>query len=155
MLRSSSTRWWASRFCGCVPRACGSASRQRGLRTRRSSQIGQNHHWARAANRVCAREHARLVALPAGKFSAIETQERTNAIEQDALEGLRRLDSRTRLQKNFIAWREYEVKLDVWVLEQLELGDDAAVALGIQRIRSAREYSRRLARRLSAKTCGG
>jgi len=43
----------------------------------------------------------------------------------------------------------------VWVLEQLELGDDAAVALGIQRMRSAREYSRRLARRLSAKTCGG
>jgi hypothetical protein len=117
--------------------------------------IGQNHRWARVANRICAREHARLVALPAGQFSVIETQERTNAIEQDALEALRRLDSRTRPQKNFIAWREYEVKLDVWVLEQLQLGDDAAVALGAQRIRSAREYSRRLARRLGAKTCAG
>jgi hypothetical protein len=116
--------------------------------------IGQSHRWARAANRVCAREHARLAALPAG-LGAVETQRRTNAIEQHALEAFGRLDSRTRSEKNFIAWREYEVKLDEWVLEQLELGDDAAVAVGTRRIRSAREYSRRQARRLGAKICAG
>src|SRR5207247_131763 len=44
----------------------------------------QTHRWARKADRVCAREQARLVALPDG-LSPFEEQERANAVERDAL----------------------------------------------------------------------
>ena len=107
--------------------------------------IGQNHRWAAAANRICAREQARLARQPTGDF------EQTTLIDEDARAELNRLDSRTRLQKNFVAWREYEVKLEVWIVGQLQTG--GSVALGIERLRSAREYSRKLARRLGAKAC--
>jgi hypothetical protein len=115
--------------------------------------IGQNRHWTAAANRVCAREQARLAALPVRRLGPIEGFERTTLIEEDALAELKRLNPRTPLQKNFVAWREYEVKLDVWVIGQLASGDQAGVTLGKNRISWARNYSRALARRLGAKTC--
>jgi hypothetical protein len=112
---------------------------------------GQNHRWAHGANRVCAREQARLEALSVGQLGSVEFQERTTLIEEDALDGLKRLDSWTHSQKNYIAWREYEVKLDVWIVEELQAG--RSVRLGLDRLGPAREYSRKLARRLGAKTC--
>ena len=115
--------------------------------------IRQNRRWAAAANPVCAREHARIAELRAGLLSPLDEQLRMSAIEQDVLSELERVDSRTRLQKNFIAWREYEVKLDVWVLSALERRDRASVELGRRRIRWARGYSRKLARYLGAKAC--
>jgi hypothetical protein len=115
--------------------------------------LGQNHRWAGRANLVCAREHARLTALPALRLGPIATQTRTNVIEQGALTGLRRLGPRSRPQKLFVAWREYELKLDVWVLDRLEVGDSASADLGAERIRSAHEHSHKLAGRLGAKTC--
>jgi len=51
--------------------------------------LGQNHRWAGRANLVCAREHARLTALPALRLGPIATLTRTNVIEQEALTGLR------------------------------------------------------------------
>jgi hypothetical protein len=113
--------------------------------------IGQNHRWAREANRVCAREQARLTALSVRDLGTVLTQERTTLIEEDMLAELKRLDSRTRLQKNYVAWREYEVKLDVWIVGELAGG--RIIRLGLKRLRSAQEYSRKLARRLGAKTC--
>jgi hypothetical protein len=115
--------------------------------------IGQNRHWARGANRVCGREQARLEAMPAGRLDELTTWEHTTLIEEDALAGFKRLKPRSRLQKNFVAWREYEVKLDVWVVGELTTGDYGSISVGTKRIRSAREYSRKLARRLGAKTC--
>jgi hypothetical protein len=115
--------------------------------------IGQNHRWAGQANLVCAHEHTRLATLPVRRLGPITTQMRTNVIEQEALTALRRLGPRSRLQKLFVAWREYELELDVWVLGRLEAGDYGGVALGTKRIRSAREYSSKLAGRLGAKTC--
>jgi len=44
-----------------------------------------------------------------------------------------------------------EVKLEVWILGELQAGNDAS--LGVQRLHSAQTYSRKLARRLGAKTC--
>jgi hypothetical protein len=105
--------------------------------------IGRNHRWAHGANRVCAHEQGRLASLP--------QLERATLIEEDALAELKRLDSRTRAQKNYIAWREYEVKLEVWIVGQLQAGRDAA--LGLERLHSAQAYSRNLARRLGARTC--
>lgn len=113
--------------------------------------IGQNHRWARAANRICAREQARLAALPTGELVSVEARGRTAEIEETALDGLRRLDSRTRAQRNYVAWREYEVKLEVWIVGELQSGADPSI--GVERLRSAQTYSRKLARRLGAKTC--
>ena len=113
--------------------------------------IGQNHRWARGADRVCAREQAGLAALSVGQLGSVEFQERTTLIEEDALGGLKRLDSRTRAQKNYVAWREYEVKLQVWIVGELMAGRSAAV--GLERLSSAQEFSRKLARRLGARTC--
>ena len=115
--------------------------------------IRQNHRWARRANVVCAREHDRTAALPVRLLGPIGTQMRTNMIEQDALAELQRLGPRSRLQKLFVAWRKYELELDVWVVGRLEAGDSAGVALGTKRLRSASEQSRKLAGRLGAKTC--
>ena len=78
-------------------------------------------------------------------------EERRTAIAEDALSALKRLDSRTVAEQNYIAWREYEVKLEVWILGELQAGNDAS--LGVQRLHSAQTYSRKLARRLGAKTC--
>ena len=114
---------------------------------------GQNHRWSRAANRVCAREHARLAALPARRLGPVVAFERRTLIEEDALAGLKRLDSRTHVQKNYVAWREYEVKLDVWVVGELARGDRARAALGMKRLDVAREYLRRTGRRLGARAC--
>jgi hypothetical protein len=113
--------------------------------------IGQNHRWARQANRVCAREQARLAALSVRQHESVEAQERRTLIEEDALDGLERLDSRTRLQKNYVAWREYEVKLDVWIAGEQAAG--RSIRLGLERLNSAQEYSRKLALPLGAKTC--
>jgi hypothetical protein len=114
--------------------------------------IGQNHRWARQANRVCARERTSLAALSMRQVGSVHAWERTTLIEENALAQLKRLDSRTRLQKNYVAWREYEVKLDVWIVG--ELVADRSARLGLQRLDSAQAYSRKLARRLGAKTCG-
>jgi hypothetical protein len=115
--------------------------------------IGQNHRWARAANRVCAREHARIAALRARPLGPLEAQERRTLIDEDSLSALRGLHPRTPLQKNYVAWREYEVKLDVWIVGELQTGGRASVADGIERLNSARDESRKLARRLGARSC--
>jgi hypothetical protein len=113
--------------------------------------IGQNHRWARAANRICSRGHASLAALPR-ELGSVEDEERRTLIAEDALAALKRLDSRTSLQRNYVAWGEYEVKLDVWIVGELQGG--RSVSLGLERLRSAEKYSRKLARRLGAKSCG-
>src|SRR5437773_6146823 len=114
----------------------------------------QTHRWARKADRVCAREQARLVALPDG-LSPFEEQERANAVERDALVALDRLFPRTRLEKNFVAWRRYDLELDVWLLGRVADGDRAAIAVAVERRRTARENTRKLADRLGAKACAG
>jgi hypothetical protein len=111
--------------------------------------IGQNHRWARAADRVCAREHASLAALP--ERGSLEALARQTLVAEAAVAALARLDSRTRAQRNYIAWREYEVKLEVWIVGELQSGNDPSV--GVARLHSAKAYSRKLARRLGAKTC--
>jgi hypothetical protein len=113
--------------------------------------IGQTHRWARGANRVCAREQARLDARQ--RLGAYEAQRRANAIERDALTALGRLPARTRLEKQFMAWRRYELELDGWLLDRIAAGDRAGVALGRQRARAARESIRALAERLGARAC--
>lgn len=110
--------------------------------------IGQNHRWARQANRICAREQARLAALPVGP---VEARQRTALIDEDALAAFKRLDSRTRRQRSYIAWREYEVKLEVWIAGELRSG--ANPTIGVERLHSAQAYSRKLARQLGARTC--
>ena len=112
--------------------------------------IGQNHRWARAADRVCAREQALLAALPP-QSDPVGTEERRTAIDEDALAAFNRLDSRGRAERNYIAWREYEVKLEAWIVGELQAGRDPS--LGVERLRSSQAYSRKLARRLGAKTC--
>jgi hypothetical protein len=113
----------------------------------------QNHRWAAGANRVCLRERARIAALPAPIRNPIGVQERRTLIEEDALAAFRKLDSRTSLQKNYIAWRVYEVKLDVWLVGRMSSGDRSGVTVGSQRLNSARDYVRKLARRLGAMAC--
>jgi hypothetical protein len=115
--------------------------------------IGQNHRWATDANHICLRERGRIAALPAPARNPIGVQERRAAIEEDALAAFHALDSSTRAQRNYIAWREYEVKLDVWLVGEMEAGDGGALAVGSQRLNSARDYLRKLARRLGAKRC--
>jgi hypothetical protein len=112
--------------------------------------IGENHRWARAANRVCAREHAALAALPF-ESDQLGAAERTTAIAENTLAALKRLDSRTRPERNYVAWREYEVKLQVWILGELQGRNDPS--LGVERLHSAEEHSRKLARSLGAKIC--
>ena len=112
----------------------------------------QMHRWARKADRVCAREQARLAALP-DVLSPFELQKRANAVERDALVGLDGLSARNRLEKNFVAWKRYDLELDVWRLGRIADRDRAAVAVAVERRRTAREYTRKLAERLGAKTC--
>jgi hypothetical protein len=57
------------------------------------------------------------------------------------------------VQQNYLAWREYEVGLDVWLIGELATGDRARVALGTKRLNAARGYLRRTARRLGARAC--
>jgi hypothetical protein len=115
--------------------------------------VRADRRWGAAANPICARELARIAALRPLRLSSVEGQFRLNAIEQDTVSELEHLGLRTRLQKNFLAWRAYEVELDVWILEPLERGDRASVELGRKRIRWARAYSRKLARQLRARAC--
>jgi hypothetical protein len=115
--------------------------------------IGQTHRWARGANVICAREHARLEALPVHRLGPFEAQKRANAIEREALTALGRLSARTRLEKQFMAWRRYELELDAWLLGRIAAGDRAGVALGRQRARTARESISNLAERLGARAC--
>ena len=115
--------------------------------------IGQTHRWARGANGICVRERARLDALPLQRLGAFEAQRRANAIERDALTALGRLPARTRLEKQFMAWRRYELELDAWLLGRIDAGDRAGVALGRERARTARESIRGLAARLGARAC--
>ncbi len=112
--------------------------------------IGQSHRWTRAADRVCAREQALLAAL-SPRSDPVGTEERRTAIDEDALAAFNRLDSRGRAERNYIAWRGYEVKLEVWILGELQAGRDPS--LGVERLRSSQAFSRKLARRLGAKTC--
>jgi hypothetical protein len=113
--------------------------------------IGQNHRWARGANRICARERARLATAPAHELGPLEAWDRRTVIDEDALSGLERLGSRTPAQRNYIAWREYDVKLEIWIVGELQSGRNPSV--GVKRLSSARAYSRKLARRLGAGTC--
>ena len=83
----------------------------------------------------------------------MERRLRANEIEREALVSLGRLPARTRLQKQFMAWRRYEVELEAWLAGRLEADDRAGVALGRSRLESARETSSRLARAIGAKVC--
>ena len=107
-----------------------------------------------AANRVCRREQARIAALPARSLGSLEAQKRVNVIEEDARSRSSSVFTPERLcRRNFVAWRGYEVKLDIWLLGRLEVGDRPAAVLGTQRIESAHAYSPTLARRISADSC--
>jgi hypothetical protein len=115
--------------------------------------IRQNHRWSARGNPICAAEHAQLGALRSRRLDPVERQLSRNAIDRTALVALGRLPARTRLQRQFLAWRRYEVELDGWLLGRLEARDLAGVALGRSRLASARETLRRLARWIGAKAC--
>src|SRR5436190_1210310 len=115
--------------------------------------IRENHRWAKRANPICAREHARLAALRDRQLDPIARQLRWNAIERDTLVALDGLKPRTRLQRNFIAWRRYELQLGVWLVGRLYARDDYWIPRGNKRLESARATSRRIARLIGAKTC--
>jgi hypothetical protein len=110
--------------------------------------IGQNHRWVRGANRACAHEQAQLATLRG--LGPIDLERKT-LLDEEAVAALKRLDSRTRAEKNYIAWREYEVKLEVWIAGERAAGRDAS--RGINALSSARESSRKRARWLGAKAC--
>jgi hypothetical protein len=113
----------------------------------------QTHRWARRADRVCARERARLETISVQRLGQYEAQRQANDIERNALVALDRLAPRTRLEKNFVAWKRYDLELDGWILGRIAENDRASLAVGAQRRRTARETTRELARRLGAKIC--
>ena len=115
--------------------------------------IRENHRWAKRANPICAREHARLAALRDRQLDPIVRQLRWNAIERDTLVALDSLKARTRLQRSFVAWRRYELQLGVWLVGRLYARDDYWIPRGDRRLESARATSRRIARLIGAKTC--
>jgi hypothetical protein len=111
--------------------------------------IVHKRHWAAKANRVCAREHARLARLHG--LEPDEQLRRRIPIERDALVGLGEIGGhRTPLESRLIEWRRYEVELDAWLL-----GSDGDPRLPAeQRHRAeARGHAQALARRLGASTC--
>jgi hypothetical protein len=57
------------------------------------------------------------------------------------------------VEKEFVAWRRYELELDGWLLGRIAADDRAGVALGRQRARTARESIHRIAERLGARAC--
>ncbi len=112
------------------------------------------HRWAASADGICAREQARIAALPTS-IGRLEAQRRANVVEQQALDALERLTpegQRTRLQRGFLAWKRYKLELDVWLVGALA-GHDSRVAGYAPRARSARDHLRGLAAALGAKTC--
>jgi len=113
------------------------------------------HRWAAAADRICAREHAGIAALPtnAGRY---ESRRRANLVEKQALDALENLTpegQRTRLQASFLAWKRYKLELDMWLLEGIARHDRTVAAAYEPKARSAREQYRRLAAGLGATTC--
>jgi len=115
--------------------------------------IRENHRWAAAANPICAREHTRLSALQDRQLDPSTGQLRWNAIERDTLVALDGVKGRTRLQRNFVAWRRYELELGVWLVGRLYARDDMWIARGNKRLESARATSRRIAGLIGAKAC--
>jgi hypothetical protein len=118
-----------------------------------AGSIVHRQHWAGAANRVCAREHARLGRLRARQLGPAEELRRRIAIERDALVALGAIapeGKRTPLESQLIAWRRYEVELDAWLVAAA--GDPRVPAERVRRA-EARERSRELAQRLGASTC--
>jgi hypothetical protein len=112
-------------------------------------------HWAAAASRICAREQARVDALPS-RLGRYERRRRANVAEQDELTALERLtpdEQRTSLQSRFLSWKRYELELDLWYLDGLARGDRPIVAAYPARARAARDETARLARRLGARAC--
>jgi hypothetical protein len=115
--------------------------------------IRDNHRWATSANPICAREQGRLSALRDRRLDPIARQLRWNAIERETLVAFDGLKARTRLQRQFVAWRRYELELGVWLVGRLRARDDYWIPRGHQRLESARETARRIARLIGAKTC--
>jgi hypothetical protein len=113
----------------------------------------ETHRWARRANRVCAREQVRLAAISVHRLDMFEARRRANAVERDALVALDRVSPRTRPEKYFVAWKRYDVELDRWLLGRIAESDEAGIAVGRQRRRTAREHTQEAARRLGAKIC--
>jgi hypothetical protein len=115
--------------------------------------IRDNHRWATSANPICAREQGRLSALRDRQLDPIARQLRWNAIERETLVAFDGLKAHTRLQRQFVAWRRYELELGVWLVGRLRARDDYWILRGHQRLESARETARRIARLIGAKTC--
>jgi len=112
------------------------------------------HRWAASANGICAREQARIAALPKS-IGRLESQRRANVVEEQALDALERLTpegQRTRLQKGFLAWKQYKLELDVWLVGALAR-HDSRVAGYAPRAQSARDHLREFAGALGAKRC--
>jgi hypothetical protein len=112
-------------------------------------------HWAAAADRICAREEASVAALPSalGRF---EWRRRANLAEEEELAALERLtpeEERTFPQKRFLAWKRYDLELDLWFLDGLGPRDRKILAEYAARARPAHEQTARFARRLGAATC--
>lgn len=117
------------------------------------ASVVHRRYWAAAANRICAREEARLRRLEAQRLGPRELLQRRVRIEREALVSLGNLapeGQRTSLESQLIAWRRYEVELDAWLFAAT--GDPRVPAERLERAR-ARERSQALARRLGAATC--
>lgn len=117
--------------------------------------IAHTGYWTAAANRICAREQAQLAVPRMQWVDARGSERRRIRIEQQALAALQRLTPaarRTRLQRQFLAWREYEVGLDEWLVEALSRSDSRAAAEVLERVK-AHERAQELARRVGASTC--
>lgn len=115
--------------------------------------IRENHRWAAAANPICVHESARLAALRRRQLDPVTRQLRWNAIERDTLVALGRLNGRTRLQRNFVAWRRYELELGTWLVGRLYAHEDTWIAFGQRRLSWARKRSRKIARLIGATMC--
>jgi hypothetical protein len=110
-------------------------------------------HRAAAANRICAREEARLRRLGPQRLESRESRRRMIEIEREVLVSLGNLapeGQRTSLQSQLIAWRRYEVELDAWLFAAT--GDPRVPAERLERAK-ARKRSRDLARRVGASNC--
>jgi hypothetical protein len=109
----------------------------------------ENGRWAAKANRICAREEARLAELHARRLDPSETLQRRIVIERDALVALGRIRRRTSLESRLLAWRRSEVELDAWLAAAASNTRVPELAHRAQ----ARKQARALARRLGAETC--
>ena len=115
----------------------------------------RSHRWATGANRICERERGQVAGLRTLRLGALETLRRRTAVEAQALASFERLASRgerSRLEAEFLTWKEYELELDRWLLYGLP-ARDPRVPAELRKLSSAREHTRALADRLGAGSC--